>query len=474
MPVLDLPAPFVDDVGQFVAAADLNLLRTNTIAVEAWSFRRLAAFDSSCSDTTSYAATKHPAEDFQVWRGTLRYFVTMTTLTIAGRAASYGSATLRFYVNGVDKGTVTLASSWSKTISISSGYTSGDFLDIQINTEGNTTKTSVYVIDAVYGDPITAPTSWPGAPSWGSAIYSATRFNQLAEATANLYERMNLIPIVAQVAHVYIPVTHKAETHRIYTGSVLRSFTADKLRVFGNAVINNTAEYFVVYVDGVAAYTSPAMTIGTYPILQDITLSHTLGTRVEVAIEVTVTDASNQDRENTINSRYTFTAIRAQATGTGYPYATPPDAFVANASISSGDLDTALATLSSMLTTANSRLSGRPELWARAYAMRKRYALDDHQNTKLMRHYPHVMQRLGDRLVIRGKGVKIAWGPITVKSKEQGLDYDDYEWANEQEIIGGESIDTQVVYLDSLPGLYPGVQYFIFGTDVIWAGEYLS
>lgn len=472
--ILDQPATAIDDVGAFLSAADLELFRRNAIALDGLSFRRQATFDSSSSATTSYAAALHTSNDFQAWRGTLRYFITMTTLTIEGRAGNYGASTLRFYVDGIDKGTVILGATWTKTISISSGYTSGQFLDIQINVEGNPSKNSIYLIDAVYGDPITAPSSWPGAPSWGSAIYSAARLNQFIAACENLYERMWLIPIVAQVAHVFVPVTHKAETHRIYSGSVLRSFTADKLRVFGNAVINNTAEHFIVYVNGVAAYTSPTLTIGTYSILQDITLSHTVGTRVGVAIEVTVADATNQDPNNTHNSRYTFTAIRAQADSSGYPYATPPAAFASNASISSGDLDTALGTLSSMLTTVNTRLNGRAELWGRAYAMRKRYALDEHQNTKLMRIYPHVMQRLGDRLVVRGKGVKIAWGAITVKSKETGLDYDDYTWTNEQEIIGGESVDTTTVYLDSLPGLYRGVQYFLVSQDLAWAGEYDS
>jgi hypothetical protein len=472
--ILTQPATFIDDVGAFLAGPDLELMRLNAQALDGMSFRRQATFDSSSSATTSYAAALHTGNDFQPGRYTLRYFITMTTLTIAGRATGYGASTLRFYVDGVDKGTVTLGSTWTKTISIASGYTSGQFIDIQINVESNPSETSVYIIDAVYGTPITAPTSWPGAPSWGGAVYSATRLNQFVAACGNLYDRMNLIPIVAQVAHVFVPVTHKAETHRIYSGSVLRSFTEDKLRVFGSAVINNTAELFKVYLDGVLAYTSPTMTLGTYSILQDITLSHTVGTRAGVAIEVTVTDASNQDPNNTHNSRYTITAARAQATGAGYPYATPPAAFVGNGSINDAPLDTALGTLSSMLTTVNSRLNGRPELWGRAYAMRKRYALDEHQNTKLMRIYPHVMQRLGDRLVVRGKGVKIGWGAITVESQDTGIDYSKYTWTNEQEIIGGDSVDTAIVFLDSLPGLYRGTQYFVFGSDVIWAGEYDS
>jgi hypothetical protein len=474
MPTLTQPTPFVDDVGAFLAGPDLELFRLNAMTLDGWSFRRQATFDSSSSATTSYSAILHTGNDFQPGRYTLRYFVTMTTLTIEGQAASYGASTLRVYVDGMDKGTVTMGATWTKTISIATGYTSGQFIDVQINVEGNPSETSVYVIDAVYGTPITAPTSWPGAPAWGSAIYSATRCNQFVAACQNLYDRMNLIPIVAQVAHVFVPVTHKAETHRIYTGSVLRSFTADKLRVFGNAVINNTAEVFRVYVGGALAYTSPTMTVGTYSILQDITLTHTVGTRANVAIEVTVTDATNQDPNNTHSSRYTFTAIRAQATGTGYPYATPPAAFVGNGSINDVPLDAALSTLSSMLTTVNARLNGASTLWGRAYAMRKRYALDEHQNTKLMRIYPHVMQRLGDRLVVRGKGVKIAWGAITVESQEDGIDYSKYTWSNEQEIIGGDSVDTATVFLDSLPGLYPSTQYFVFGSDVQWVGEYLS
>jgi hypothetical protein len=188
-----------------------------------------------------------------------------------------------------------------------------------------------------------------------------------------------------------------------------------------------------------------------------------------------VTDSSNQNKFATVNSRYMFNALRVECDVIdGYPVATPPTAFVTNASIASTTLDTQLNAIITMLNAIDTRLDGVPQLWNRARAVRRSFAQDDRQLAKLKMRFPHRIVRRGDKLIVRGKGVSLGWGGIVLESGEAGLDYDKYKFAREETVIDGEHYDTAIVYYDALEALYPGQPLYIYGTDVVYAAEHYS
>jgi hypothetical protein len=410
-----------------------------------------------------------------MWWGSIIWRTGMTSLVITGAATSFGSTTLKVYVNGVLKATVTPSASWSTTISISTGYADGDFLSIDILTFGNTTDTSTFIITDAYLTPITVTSSWPGVPSF-SGTYNATKLNQLIDACQNLWDRINAVPLPAGLGHVWAPATHKPETHTIYHGAIARNFSNDVLRIYGSVLINNTAEYYTVALNGSIVYTSPtyaAGTTNTIAVSQALT-AYTIGARVQVAIKAVVTDSSNQDVNATVNSRYTLNAIRTEADSSGYPVASPPTEFATNTSIASTTIDSRLNAIATMLTNVNTRLNALPELWNRARAVRRRFAIDDQQNVKLQRRYVHRLVRRGDKLVVRGKGIRIGWGGYAVENSEGGDPYSVYKFAHEESLVDGEHYQTATVYLDSLEGLFPGSPYYIAGYDAVGAFEYIS
>jgi hypothetical protein len=470
MPVLSLPAFFVDDVNTPISAADLNMHRDAAIQLDGLSQRVVGCFDGAAP-----SAASHAAGDYRVWWGALRFQTGMTTLTLLGTSANFGSATLKAYLDGsgTASATITPSASWSQNITLS-GRADGDIIPIEVRTSGNATKTSKHLVTDVYGTPIVVASSWPGVPSF-AGTYNAARLNQLTNACQNLWDRITAVPQTPTVALLYADATHKIGTITLYHGAVGRYQSNDILRVWGYVICNNTAETYTIYVNGVAAYTSATLTVGnTYQIYVAIALTHTLGTRVEVQIDATVSDASNQNPYQTQNSHYSFLVLASAADGFGYSAQTPSAAFVGNTSISDTTLNSRLNTIASMLSAVDARLSARPELWNRARASRRLYAQDAHEQAKLKRRYPLYAVRRGDRLVVRGKGVVLGYGATTVPTKDELLDYYNYTFASEQTVVPDDALSTQTIYLDQFAGLFPGTPYALFGTDLVYASEYLS
>lgn len=470
MIALDLPQLFIDDIELILSGADLSLLRQMTILLDRLSYRQELAFDGD-RNTSS-----HTAGDYRVWWGSLMYRDGMDDLVVKTYSASYGSANLKTYINGVEKATVAASSASTATIDISSGYTDGQILEIAVYTSGNATKTSTHWVTDIYATPVVVSSSWPTLLTF-NGIYNSGRLNLLRDALQYLFDRVNAVPLGAQIGYVHSPSSHKVQSAILYNGSVARNVAGEVLKIVGSNTIFNTAEHYTVEINGATVYTSPTYTLGTTNNLTPagIDLSaYTLGARQRMAIIAHITNASNQPAQGGgTNSRYSFSVIRSQADASGYAVATPPTDFAAAAAITDPTLDGRLNALVTMLNNIKARLDARPELWNRVRAVRRRPAHDDHENTKLARQYPHVITRRGDRLVIRGKGVSIGWGGITLKTKEGALDYDDYTFAHEQQAVSGEKYETQTIYLDSLPALYPGTPYYLFGGDIVYCSEYL-
>lgn len=480
MPTLDLPGLWIDDVSVPLSAADLNMYRDACVLLDGLTFRKMPATCSSGAQTAGDAADWHSRGEFrQSWWGGL-YKTGMDTLTIEGETDAHD---LDVYLNGVFEVTITGGSTFTEDIDISTGYSDGDVIVVELITNGNPTTapggyTPLYRIDDIYMSPIVVTAVWSGVPTF-AGTYNAARLNQLSDACQYIWECVTAIPILPLLGGFMIPASHRQETIRLWDGSIGRYASNEILRVVGTANIRTNAEHYEIDVDGVTAVTSATYNEGDdVAISHPIALSHTLGTRVPVRIRAVI-ENDVYGRFPSIFSSYSFIAIRSEADSAGYATQTPPTAFTAEESISAATLNSRLNALSTMLSTAKARLDARPEVWNRARLMRRVYAKDDTQVARNFKRYSADFIRQGDRLIVRGKGVKVAWGAPTFKppaKENEPINYADFTWAREESVGGQEDkIETSIVYLDSLEGLEIGMRYHVFGSGAIeYAAEYLT
>lgn len=471
MPVFSRPSVFVDDVDVPLSAADLNQTRDICVLLDGLTFRRQTACCSSGAQTAGDAANWHTRGDYrQSWWG--GFFRTgMTTLTIEG----VNDYRLDFYLNGTFNSFQAAApGGFTKNITLS-GYSDGDAVLLEVRTNGNPTTapggyTPLYRIDDVYMTPIVVTSAWGGVPTF-AGTYNAARFNQFLDAAQYIWDRVVAIPMIPILGGIMIPASHRQETIRLFDGSVGRYASNEALRVYGNLNCRTNAEHFEISVGGALVYTSPTYTAGQdIAIAQSVALTNTLGTRTAVAIRAVIED-DTYGRFPSVFSSYTLSAIRSEADSAGYATQTPPTAFTAEESISAATLNSRLNALATMLSTAKGRLDSRPELWGRSRLMRRVFAKDETQVARNTRRYAANFVRQGDRLIVRGKGVKVAYGAISFKppAKEgEPINYADFSWATEQSVGGQEDkVQTSIVYLDSLDGLELGMRYYVFGAGAV-------
>lgn len=478
---LDLPAIWVSDVSVPLSAADLNQLRDMAILLDGLCYRRMNVTNSSGPQFDGDAADWHSAGDYrQSWWG-LRLTTGMTTVTILGACATQ----IDIYFNGVLNTTQATSASFTKNITLGA-FTNGDILLVEIRTNGNPASTpnvtsnytGKYIIWDIYGSPVVTPSSWPGVPSF-SGTYSAALLNQLRDACQYIWERVVAIPILPNVAHIYSPTTHKVETHKVFHGAIGRYASNEILRITGSLICKNAAEHYEVYVNGSLVLTSSTYGFQTVAFSHPITLSHTLGTRVELEIRDVVTSSPANPPQN--QSLYIINVMRSEADSSGYASASPPTAFTAEESITAATLNSRLNSIATMLSDAKARLDARPELWNRARAFRRVYAKDDTQVARNFRRHSAIFQRQGDTVIVRGKAVTIAWGLLTVEPPgdtngiPNPVNYAKFKWANEQKIgVNDDKIETNVVPLDSLPGLAPGMLYYVFADPGSGSAEFAA
>lgn len=486
MPVLDLPPSFVNNVGLPLSATYLNALRTAAIQLDAWSYRHMPAFDSSAGLDTKTPGYYPSAPPFRIWRGYFKWRTGMTTLTIIGRTASApAGATLKTYVNDNPVAADTIASplpsTFTRTISISSGYTDGQIVAVELKIEGSGTTTAMEVVILdIYADPIVYSSSWPGTPTF-AGTYDSGRLNQLINACTWLYERMNTTPMVPNRAQAYAlgpfadPAARTYEGHYpLYYGSIQRSYTDSYVRIIGTFTnVTSTSIRYRVYLGGSLAFTSSTYGPGTYTIYEKIALSNTVGTRTELSIFAEVIDAgpNNPPSAPWRQSRWSPLLIREEAS-TSYPYATPPTAF-AQGSLSVATLNSRLNAISTMLANTKTRIDADTHVWGRARAVRRWYGLNEVTSGNLDKRAPIIFERRGDRVIVAGKGVTIGFGAFQLPSDPSKV-ADDYTFSQTAEAVPADKVQTKTIWLDSIPSLEYGLAYYIQGEGALYAEELMS
>lgn len=478
---LDLPPTFIDAVGTPLSATYLNMLRKGAMQVDALTYRIMPTFDSSAGagtwtpDISPATGRTYPETgNFMMWHGWGIFYTGMTTLTIVAGFTASISETLKVYVNGSGTASATISSGDPTTTNITIsglGFTNGQRFEIRITVEGTRSvdTDAKYVIRDIYTHPLTL-SGWPGVPTFGTS-FPAANLNQLSSAIQWVYNRVGLIPMVANLGHILSLGSAFGAISDIrtqYFGGVGRFYSNEILRIYGQLLNRgHAAVRFKVYINGVLAHTSSNYGIGIHSLSAPITLSHTVGTRAEVAIYSEVVGG-------TVNSftLWSFNAIRSEPDASGYPYAAPPTAFAAG-NLAQTTLTTRLNALCTMVNNAKTRIDANPAVWERVRALRFRYEGDGNEDIALTLQWKPVFFRRGSKLLVYGHDVKIMFGAVSIPTDQFGeLLLNQYTFTKEEQIIDADNVEQKLVYLDSIDGLRPGMTYYLSGT-VYWAAEVL-
>lgn len=465
----DLPGPFVDNVDMPVAAADVNALLRLALDLDGMSYRRMETLDSGAHIETEYFAGNVLAS----YRGrayTIPYIGGFTSIVVAGNFNKVGgSQSISIRVNGTQRDTVTASGFFSSTITVSSSDAPSGLIEVELvvlnSPSGN--QYNPLAMLACYGVRPT-PGGWPGTPTWssGSPTYPAANFTQLANAAQWLADYLYGMPRCLQLAHLWTPANYpRVETRPLYSGAVGRYFAQDVLRIYGAAITYRSQERLIAKINGTTVYTGTTWTPGQRGFVIELALSHTLGTRTTLELLTEVQSISGTDDQRP--SRYILTAMRSEAGSGGYPAATPPSFLTPFSDVSQSSLTSTLNSISTILANTYTRATSNSALWGRIWAQRRRYGWRDDHNSQIHRFAPRV-ERIGNRLTVRGKGVKLLWGPLVLESPL--TEAYTYEGSNSQDVCAADKVETKVIYLDTIKGLDVGTAYTLLG-DVYCSWE---
>lgn len=467
MPSIFTPAPvFRDNVGQLLSHEDLDVLRDNAAYCDILASRPMPGFVSSGGPDSRTPGYYPTSGTFTLWFGNIRYRTGLTTLTIEGAAANWGSVTIRVYVNGTLRITITPSASFSGTWTIA-GLADGEVADLRVDAFGSSPANAVYVILAIYATPLTYSVTWPGVPTF-TTTWSAAKLTQLCDAMQWVYDRANVAPIRPDLSLLYQLAPFSGDNRPMYFGSVGRWFSNSQFR-FGGSLMNATSPglQIDVYFDGSLVYSSANIPVGTTVFSTALSLAgFSVGQQIQVAIYVNNTIAGPQPWSF---SRLTLNAARSEV-DTSAIYATmlaTPPADIAYARTS---LAAFLNGLSATVLGAHDRIVNTPAVFSRIWAQRRFFSKTNSMSELSQRRGRPRITRQGDRLTVRGKGVSIGWGPIVLPTNEAGFDFDNWSPIHTAALTDSDKIQTQTVYLDNFAGLTMGLPAYIIG-DCTWVEQ---
>lgn len=493
-------APFFVD-GVELSGADANTLRKNAIFLDGVTQQPITAFVEGIYAESEYFMMRNTVTLAmpRAWWGAFQYRSGVNTAVyeVAGPTIATNERIRIYHKKLLDPspGTLVYDQPWpsSATISLTlSGYTDGEIVEtiVEVYFPGPSyPKTGQYQVKNAYTQSLTSLTglpTWPGVPSFGAgSSVTAANLNQLSDAQDYIMTRLALVPRVPFITGMYVNGTHKSDLWFPNNPRPLHYSWINKGNGQNTLIVNidyhiyNAQETIKIYVGGTLKYTSAVLTNNTSGSISasiDLSaLSDNVNYRVEI-IEDVVAGQGQAELDlyggAIINSRFTIKTIALTATRS---YSSTPTEFGVRESMTYSTLKSRLNTIGSATTAAYNRINNNSHLFNRARMFRKKVGVDDHQNSSLEWQSLPRNQRIGERYVVAGKSVKIAWGgySLTASLAEDPTNRHPYEFANEKELISSDKVEVHEGYFDEFPGLYVGSNYWILGREVSFFSEYL-
>lgn len=435
------------------------------------------------------------------WGGGFRFETGLTTLTVVTYTHSLGtgvSPKVRVLLNGTQRAEWTLAAGQqTHTLTISGlGLTAGQVVEVSLqivdtalilaqgaspDLPGEAADPAsphwgrYDVLDAYVG-PLSATytTPWPSQPNWTNSPASSQM--TLLGARANwLATRVGLVPWPLWQRIFNTPGLYWAPTtYHLWSGGITRGVGTRLVVEFAYIITTNSAERFRLLVNGSEVASTAVLSAYTHKWdgRWEVDLSgYSASTPLRLEIQSVITGARDADQGGR-PSRFSLTRVAVERATSGHltmPARTAPDE-----SMTWTALRGRLNALSANLNQIKIRVDDNPDLFDRARLFRSGYAYDEGARVYLQtRHTPVQARRLGRRLVVRGKNVRIGWGPLSILPAEEQDGEVTLEFGSTETLTPSDRVETREVWLDQLPGLELGMTYVLTGGDVRFAAEYL-
>lgn len=421
-----------------------------------------------------------------LWRGGFQYRVGLTTArfvivhdaTVDG-AELNSSHTLGIYFNDV------LVASYPANINSTvvtdvditdKGYTDWQVITVLIRIDTNDADQRAKITGEVYvKDAYTFPYASinvgtnPTLTNFGQL--TATRLNDLSNKVDYLMRRMAQVPIIPHHAFLMFQLIGWGSWTQHWL-SVLINFGNDAthLRLKVRWISYSPGTYIQIRMNGVTKQYGPYTGGQTWPSNDEIVIPMSdFGAVANTDYLMSLYQVVTLDQRGPRNDRLVLRSIDvinpSESGVTDLAVNTP----LTNITFSA--LQTRLNTYVSVANAIETKLNTNANVWTRGRMFRARMAMDDFQNEYWKDEQAHYMVRTGDVLWVKGKNVKLAYGPAAVKPIKGDEEEVEITWEYEQSLTSG-NVETKVFYLDQFEALYPGTEYFILG-DVHFAAEYL-
>lgn len=475
------------DAPYFVADSDSSATAYNQI----WENARLVDL-ISLRARDAFQAHQDPPEDvgtnpLPIWQGGFQFRAGMTTATLKWFNSLAGLAErLRVNFNGVQVADdLATAGDQTQTITLTGrGYADRQVIEVKVfifsnsyppGDVGGSAWGRYQLIDA-YASPLAGimTTAWTPAPTFTNSL-DPVKLNQLSNASDFLALRLGLLPMPLFQSFVYATGEYWSGSNKaLWNGGITRSGGFNRLRAnVSYDIVSNMGESLRMKINGAVVSSIGPFNAGTKGShVFDLDLSgYADGTPLRLQYESLITSEPTGNPPQP--SRYHLFEA-ALTPGAGVSMATMPAKCDYLESMTWATFKGRLNALAAIFNAVKARIDAAPDIYDRARFYRHGYGYDDGQKEYFQnRHVPLRKQRIGAVLVVRGKGVSLGWGPATVEAPaELGGEYVAKSAYNET-LIGGDKVDTKIVYLDTLPGLEVGAPYVLRGSDIRYAAEYL-
>ncbi len=345
---------------------------------------------------------------------------------------------------------------------------------------------------------------WPGVPTFsGTNALTTANLEQLSSASEWIANYLSMISFQPATATLYgylsfgRSATSSNPAHWTYPDQSMWSGTAvgannhTKFELGGRVSVKDAQERYRLYKNGSGTPVDEWPSSSTWSEQKktqdwvvDATLSNAeaAGFRMGNWLSNTTygddsggynddpADKSKGRSRHHINYAHMVPASPLSEPGNG-GYASITTENLSKESIQYNALKSRLNAIAYRLSLTKTLIDNNPLVFQRSYIVRPGFHTRTEDwgflfKTNLMRFE----KRRGARLFVRGKGVSVLYGPITVDATKEEFDY---KFQYEKEIIPGDKMMSTYIYLDTMDGLFMGMPYYVRGNILYYAAETL-
>ena len=468
-----------------LSATDINILRSDATLLQGLS-KRSSPIQAIDTYFTGYVLTLGGI----VWRGGFQYKTGMTNaifLYVANVVGSPGATPqFKIYFNGTQVHTRNLATETvTITIDVSVlGYSDNDIITVECKLTGNpevgtggydATPDTYYIWSAYTEDLSTVQTSLSGAyvaPETFGDI-TAARLNKLGDALDWLATRLALVPYIPLMSLRNWQGTFQVELYHIlslklYMDPAEMNY---QLKFTFDFVPHSTETYIRFTVNGVNYNYGPYVDGQVITVTDAIDLSSSLSGNTEHVVAIYENLVSTYtDGRPLVKSRFTLRSISMGAPS--YTYTAAPAETAMLESIPFSTVKTRLNAIKTIVDGIKTQIDNTGYVFSRAVMFRARFGNSTYQQEYWQNEHVARHTRVGDLLWVKGQGLSIGYGSVVV-STNSDEEYS-YTYQYSESLTAGDQIESKFFYLDQFKGLFPGMEYYIYGKDIIYAAEMLK